>query len=162
MTFEIKIQNMRQFSTWLCSVTIAQILQIIRRKSSAKRKFTGSTAHFIEKRVYSQRHTREGKTFILTKTRREARQPHYYHARDTIFLFYRINKTVSRTGWVVAHLWILFSGWHCNFYPTTENVRRVISIKIAKFLWNKPGKLVSINRAARGLSSCFDVTDVSS
>ena len=70
MTFEIKIQN-----TWLCSVTIAQILQIIRRKSSAKRKFTGSTAHFIEKRVYSQRHTREGKTFILAKTRRESRRP---------------------------------------------------------------------------------------
>ena len=75
MTFEIKIQNMRQFSTWLCSVTIAQILQIIRRKSSAKRKFTGSTAHFIEKRVYSQRHTREGKTFILAKTSRESRRP---------------------------------------------------------------------------------------
>ena len=75
MTFEIKIQNMRQFSTWLCSVTIVQILQIIRRKSSAKRKFTGSTAHFIEKRVYSQRHTREGKTFILAKTRRESRRP---------------------------------------------------------------------------------------
>ena len=75
MTFEIKIQNIRQFSTWLCSVTIAQILQIIRRKSSAKRKFTGSTAHFIEKRVYSQRHTREGKTFILAKTRRESRRP---------------------------------------------------------------------------------------
>ena len=75
---------------------------------------------------------------------------------------YRVNKTVSRTGWVVAHLWILFSGLHCNFYPTTENVRRVISIKIAKFLWNKPGKLVSINRAACGLSSCFDVTAVSS
>ena len=74
MTFEIKIQNMRQFSTWLCSVTIAQILQIIRRKSSAKRKFTGSTAHFTEKRVYSQRHTREGKTFILAKTRRESRR----------------------------------------------------------------------------------------
>ena len=29
MTFEIKIQNMRHLSTWLCSVTIAQILQII-------------------------------------------------------------------------------------------------------------------------------------
>ena len=92
----------------------------------------------------------------------QASQPHYYHARDTIFLSYRVNKTVSRTGWVVAHLWILFSGWHCNFYPTTENVCGVISIKIAKFLWNKPGKLVSINRAACGLSSCFDVTAVSS
>ena len=157
MTFEIKIQN-----TWLCSVTIAQILQIIRRKSSAKRKFTGSTAHFIEKRVYSQRHTREGKTFILAKTRRESRRPvnPIITMRETPFFF--VNKTVSRTGWVIAHLWILFSGWHCNFYPTTENVRRVISIKIAKFLWNKPGKLVSINRAARGLSSCFDVTAVSS
>ena len=164
MTFEIKIQNMQQFSTWLCSVTIAQILQIIRRKSSAKSKFTGSTAHFIEKRVYSQIHTREGKTFILAKTRRVSRRPvnPLLHTIDTIFLFYRVNKTVSRTGWVVAHLWILFSGWHCNFYPTTGNVRRVISIKIAKFLWNKPGKLVSINRAVRGLSSCFDVTAVSS
>ena len=69
MTLEIKIQN-----TWLCSVTIAQILQII-RKSSAKRKFTGSTAHFMEKRVYSQRHTHEGKTFILAKTRTESRRP---------------------------------------------------------------------------------------
>ena len=96
MTFEIKIQNMRQFSTWLCSVTIAQILQIIRRKSSAKRKFTGNTAHFIEKGCTLKDIPVRAKLSFWLK-HAESR-PHYYHARDTIFLFYRVNKTVSRTG----------------------------------------------------------------
>ena len=50
---------MGTLSTWLCSADYFanpsnHKWHLIRRKSSAKRKFTGSTTHFI---------TREGKTF---------------------------------------------------------------------------------------------------
>ena len=64
------MQNMRQLSTWLCSVHDYHAnppnhkWHLIRRKSRAKRKFTGSTAHFIEKLVFSEKDVREGKTFI--------------------------------------------------------------------------------------------------
>ena len=47
---------------WLHSVTNHANPPSIRRKSSPKRNFTGDTAHFIEKRVFSKS-TGEGKNF---------------------------------------------------------------------------------------------------
>ena len=46
-----------------------------KEKIQRKKKIYREHRSFIEKRVYSQRHTREGKTFILAKTRRESRRP---------------------------------------------------------------------------------------
>ena len=68
MTFEIKIQ--RQLNKWLWSVTITQILQTINgilqeEKPAQKENFTGDTALFSGKRMFSKRYTCEGKNFHL-------------------------------------------------------------------------------------------------
>ena len=62
-TTATQAKHMALFSVYRANPTNHR-WHLIRRKYSAKRKFIGSTAHFIEKRVFSERHTREGKTFI--------------------------------------------------------------------------------------------------
>ena len=69
MTFEIKKKQHKTCDSDHHANPPPHKCHLIKRKSSAKRKLTGDTAHFIEKRVFSKRYTREGKTFIKAKTR---------------------------------------------------------------------------------------------
>ena len=72
MPFEIKIQNKRQLNipALFSDYRANQKWHLIRRKSGAKRKLTGSTAHFIEKRVFSEKIPVRGKRLFRLDFRR--------------------------------------------------------------------------------------------